>query len=77
MGCVYSEEERGGAERSVVQQHSHAECSEELPEREAEPNAPREFPMIELIKTKRMLYVENIQITFREEYIKQNKKKMT
>ena len=67
MGCVYSEEERGGAERSVVQQHSHAECSEELPE--------REFPMIELIKTKRMLYVENIQITFREEYIKQKKRK--
>ena len=33
-----------------------------------------ELPMIELIKTKRMIYVENIQITFREEYIKQKRK---
>jgi len=33
-----------------------------------------ELPMIELIKTKEMIYVENIQITFREEYIKQKKK---
>ena len=33
-----------------------------------------ELPMIELIKTKEMIYVENIQITFREEYIKQKRK---
>ena len=32
-----------------------------------------ELPMIELIKTKEMIYIENIQIIFREEYIKQNK----
>ena len=31
-----------------------------------------ELPMIELIKTKEQKRIENIQITFREEYIKLN-----
>ena len=63
MGCVYSSH----AKRSEVEAEPNAP--------RAEPNAPMELPMIKLIKTKRMLYVENIQITFREEYIKQKKRK--
>ena len=63
MGCVYSSH----AKRSEVEAEPNAP--------RPEPNAPMELPMIKLIKTKRMLYVENIQITFREEYIKQKKRK--
>ena len=70
MGCVYSSH----AKRSEVEAEPNAPRPEPNAPR-PEPNAPMELPMIKLIKTKRMLYVENIQITFREEYIKQKKRK--
>lgn len=43
---------------------------DEEDEEEYSTSSMEELPMIELIKTKEMLYVENIQKLFREEYIK-------